>query len=117
MKSIPVPGVSVMALSMSAFWFSPAARSCAISCSLLTPAGSCLDTTPEKIRLVPSPSSRGPITENVTLTTASASTSNSHSRSGRSSPSSRLAEGPKFIAFSAGMFIPANGPPCPGPPR
>ena len=31
---------------MSAFWFSPAARSCAISSALLTPAGSCLETTP-----------------------------------------------------------------------
>ena len=31
-------------------------------------------------------------------------------------PSSRLADGPKFIAFSAGTFIPANGPPRPGPP-
>jgi hypothetical protein len=94
-KLIPCPGVSAMGVSMSAFWFSPAAQSCAISCSLPTPAGSSLDTTPAKIRLVPSPSSRGPITCSGTLITDPASTSSSHTRSGRSFPSSRFGRRPE----------------------
>ena len=82
----------------------------------LTPAGSALDTMPEKMRFVPSPSSRGPITEKVTLTTASTSTSRSQRRSGLSLPISRRADGPKVIAFSAGALMPPNGPcPPPGP--
>ena len=114
-KSMPTPGVRGMALSMSALVFSPAARSPAITASLETPAGSSLETTPAKIRLVPSPSSRGPMTFRATLTTANIRTRASQTRSGCRVPSRRLAEAPKLDAFSAGTFMPANGPPLPGP--
>ena len=87
-----------------------------------TPAGSFLAMTPEKIRLVASPSSRGPSTERPTLAAPSPMVKLISERSGRSSPSRRRAEGPKLRDFSTGppppmRPRPPKPPPPPGPRR
>ena len=60
------------------------ARAAATTSALVTPAGICLLMQPEKIRLVASPSSRGPSTVSVTLAAASTRLTTTSSRCGAS---------------------------------
>ena len=101
-KSIPCPGTTCMALSMSASRSWPRARSAATACALVVPAGMREPITPEKMMSVAWPSTRGPVTVSATLAAPSASTTASSIRSGRSRPSSRRLERLKSRAFSAG---------------
>ncbi|MFD1649472.1 hypothetical protein [Pseudonocardia alaniniphila] len=55
----------------------------------------------------------GPITESATLMTPRATTSTTSARSGASMPTSRRADGPKSIDFSAGIPADAHGGPPP----
>ena len=72
----------------------------ATACSWVTPAGSCLLTAPEKIKLVARARIFGAATLQATLTTASRMTMVSIVRSGRSLPRSLLNDLLKFLAFS-----------------
>ena len=65
-KSMPVPGTSSIRETMSAKLFCPCARSPSTNWSLLTPAGSCLPTTPPKITSMAWPSTLGAMTLRIT---------------------------------------------------
>src|SRR4051794_36084747 len=94
----------------------PAARALSAASRVVSPAGSCLPMIPAKIRSVAWPRIFGPTTFSATLTTPSAIVTATPARSGRSRAASRLADGPKFDAFSVGWPTPAHGGP-PLPPR
>ncbi len=51
-KSMPAPGTSDIADTISANWSRPCARSASTACSFDNPAGSCRPITPLKIRSV-----------------------------------------------------------------
>ena len=85
----------------------------ATACSWVTPAGSCLLTTPEKMRLVARASIFGAAMVQVTLTTASKMITAIFDRSGRSRPTSLLKDPLKSLAFSPDPMSP--GGPKPGP--
>ncbi|RAO55824.1 hypothetical protein ONO86_00901 [Micromonospora noduli] len=110
---MPTPGTTSIRASMSAKLSLPLARAAATACSAVVPAGSCRPITPVKIRSVAWPRIFGPATLNPTLTTANVMIAARCSRCERSRPSSRRADGPKFIDFSAG--IPALIHPGPPP--
>ena len=106
--STPVPGVMFMPEIMSASWPWPCARSSATACSLVTPAGSCLPTTPSNRTLVAAPRIFGPVTRSATEVTPKTSTITSRTRSGRSRASSRRTVPRRSLLRSGG---------CPGPGR
>ena len=96
-KSMPLPGVKSVPLSMSAT--APWPRWCieASTCSLVIPAGICRPTIPPNTRSVALPRIFGPITLRVTLTTTHSSSRPIETRSGLKWPSSRLLEFLKSI--------------------
>jgi hypothetical protein len=104
-KSMPRPGTTLIALSMSANRPLPCSRSRATACALLIPAGSRPPMTPLKMMSVACPRMRGPSTDSVTLVTAQPSASATDTRSGRSMPSSRLPDPLKSKDFAGGPPI------------
>src|SRR3954470_4431051 len=115
-KSMPWPGTTWLLVITLATLPCPAARAAAAACSVLSPAGSCRPRTPAKMRSVARPRIFGPATDRLTLVIASRTTPAIMPRSGARRPSSRRAEGPKVMAFAAGIPIAAIGPrPKPGP--
>ncbi|SKY88317.1 Uncharacterised protein [Mycobacteroides abscessus subsp. abscessus] len=56
---MPTPGVTFIEFTMSARVPLPRSRSPSTACALVVPAGSILPTTPSKMMLVASPSTRG----------------------------------------------------------
>ena len=73
-KSMPVPGTSSIREIMSAKLSWPCARSPSTNWSLLTPAGSCLPTTPPKMTSMAWPSTFGAMTLRTTDTMTMATT-------------------------------------------
>src|SRR3954452_1377380 len=115
-KSMPCPGTTWLLVITLATLPCPEARAAAAACSVVSPAGSCRPRTPAKIRSVARPRIFGPATDRLTLVIASRTTPAIMPRSGARRPSSRRAEGPKVMAFAAGIPIAAIGPrPKPGP--
>ncbi len=116
LKSTPWPGFSVMLETMSAMRSWPLARRPATACSLVTPAGICLLTTPSKRMLVALPRILGPTTAKATLTTASSTTRMSRTRSALSMPARRRMVPLKSLALAVGITSAwPPGPPGPGP--
>src|SRR3954470_23810586 len=115
-KSMPWPGTTWLLVITLATLPCPAARAAAAACSVLSPAGSCRPRTPAKMMSVARPRIFGPATDRLTLVIASRTTPAIMPRSGARRPTSRRAEGPKVMAFAAGIPIAAIGPrPKPGP--
>ncbi len=108
---MPDPGTrSGIRATMSAKVPWPWARRPATTSARVAVAGRCRPTTPAKMRSVARPRILGPTALRATLVTAKASTAYSEVRSGRIRPIRRLADGPKFCDFSAGMPAPIIGP-------
>ena len=87
-----------------------------MACSLVTPAGICLFTTPSKMMLVALPRILGPTTANPTLATARITIRSSSVRSSFSSPASLRMVPLKSLALAVGCVRAwPPGPPGPGP--
>ena len=114
---MPSPGMTVMPESKLAKPSWPLALAASMAWSCVMPAGSCLPTTPEKMMSVAVPNKYGPTTLSPTPITVRTRTRDACSRSGRSWPSSRRADGQKSRDFSAGIpaAIAAPGPRIGGP--
>ncbi len=104
-----------MPLTMAATWSSPRCRSSSTAWSLVSPSGSCAPITPEKMRSVARPSTRGPKAIATTLTTVRPMTASVLVRYGDIRPTSRRADGPKALAFCPTMPPPMGPRPGPGP--
>ncbi len=72
-KSMPLPGVKSVLISMSAIRPRPWARIWSRTCCLVAPAGICRPMMPEKTRSVARPRIFGPTTLRPTLTTTHSS--------------------------------------------
>ena len=85
-----------------------------MTCAFVTPAGSCveIDALEDDVRRL-AEDLRAEHAEHD-ADDAEQDDADDHAALGRRRPSRRLADGPKFIAFSAGMPMPPNGPPPPG---
>ena len=114
-KSMPTPGIKVMLWSMSASCVWPLARRSVSACAWVVPAGRCEASAPSKMMLVALPRILGPMTANETLPTARIRTTMMRGISGRSRPSRRPKDLPKFLDFSGGR-LPIIIPPGPMPP-
>ena len=115
---MPTPGTAFIPESRSAKLFCPLARNMAMTWSRVAPGGrfgilpSWAPMKPSKMMFVARPRIFGPITDSVMLAIDSRNTAITLPRCGASRPTRRLAEGPKFNAFSAGA-APPHGPwPC-----
>ena len=102
-----------MAPTIEATWSSPCRRSPATASDLVSPSGNRPPTSPAKTRSVASPSTRGPTDIAATLSTVSSSTAYALTRSGAIRRSSRIADGPKSVAFWPTIPPPIG--PRPGP--